>query len=658
MADLTIPLIGLTTLVGYFFSKNGKVPREKSINREKMEAFDKPNGANIYTSNVVTEANEEILHRSLQNYKDAYNPSETGFVLPLYNTYGIIGKKPSELDKNIKVLSSKELGELNDKNRIGKVESLVNEGIERMPMFYSTTLPTESPVQKSVKNINLLTGLPYESDHNNMVPFFGSNTKQNMEGFANSGILDNYTGKSLDFEHKKEIKSLQDLKPENIYGTKSQTDNIKDRYIKSIYKEGERLIEPIRIPAPKSGTFENNIRPQYKTINELRPGNNPKQIYTGVTLSGQMGEVRGVIGTVKKNGPPTFYESTPDHLFKGPASFVAPKVLEDYAVNFKTSSRAQYNLEYYGNANTGVSNKTSQRIVVDNSKELMEQFSNSEMPESLLQEPKRINFENDYMRNINTIKTVNDYGRSTMNQYENERSTTESKFELGNIDVSKKTQLVLRPSDNVKTTLKETTLRTNDSGNIKTIYKSNSTDPHEIGMSDMKPKNTQKEHLVDNKYIGQHTNGQNGLGYLVNKYDAKVTNKEIITTKSGEYKGNPNYKNESTSRNQYDNAVIRDKKQDLLMGQRSGGKQIFQTSSGKVSFGEVKTKANLLLREEQDNRTNMNVIVPQMIPDKNIINMQHNKIESSDNRFQPDLFKKQLSNNPYIIGNATQPRSK
>lgn len=30
MADLTIPLIGLTTLVGYYFSKNGKDNRKQS----------------------------------------------------------------------------------------------------------------------------------------------------------------------------------------------------------------------------------------------------------------------------------------------------------------------------------------------------------------------------------------------------------------------------------------------------------------------------------------------------------------------------------------------------------------------------------------------------------------------------------------------------
>jgi hypothetical protein len=651
MADLTIPLIGLTTLVGYFFSKNGKVQREQKLNRESIETFDKPNGDNIYTSNVVTEANEEILNRSLQNYKDAQKPSDTGFIPPLYNTYSTVGKNPTELGKES--LSSKELGELNDINRIGKLVSDLDNGVENMPMFRSTV---QNSIQQGSedKNINLLTGLPYEKDHNNMVPFFGSNTKQNMEGFANSGILDKYTGKTFEFQHKKEVDSFYDKKPENIYGMQSQTDNIKDRYIQSIYKQGEKPIESIYVSAPKAGTFENNIRPEFKDINELRPGNNQKQTYSGVVLPGQMGEVRGVIGKVKKNGPETFYESNPDYYFKGPGSFVAPKVKEDYTINFKTSSRDQYNLEYYGNVNSTNFNKSPQRVGIDNSNELqgnVETFTtaDSDLTNSLFQEPKRINYENDYMRNISGSKTVNDYGRSSLKQYTNERSTTEDRFDLGNITVSGK-QVVIRPTDDIKTTLKQTTLRTNDSGNVKTMYNMNSTDPYSIGMSDMNPKDTQKQNLIDNKYLGQSTNGQSGLGYLVNKYDAKVTNKEIITNNSN-YSGNPQYTNEFGSRQQYDNLVVRDQKQDLLMGQRAGGQQKFQISSGKVSFGEVKTKANLLLKEEIDNRNNMNAMLPQMIPDKHLINIQGNKEEANDNRLQPDLFIKQLGQNPYVINN-------
>lgn len=643
MADLTIPLIGLTTLVGYYFSNNGRNQKtEKERNkgiRNTIETFDKPNGENIYTSNVVTEANDEILKRSLQNYKDAYNPVETGVVLPFFNSYSAVGLNPTKLEKDIKTLTSKELGELNDMNRIGKIESMVDEGIHKMPMFKSTVEYKEDKDTEN-KNVNLLTGLPYEKEHNNMVPFFGSNTKQNVEGFSNVSLLDRYTGKSAEFGNKKEVESFYDVKPENINGMPSTTDVIKDRYIKSIYKQGEKPFEQEYIAAPKAGTFENNIRPEFKDVNELRPGNKQKQTYAGVVFPGKMGEVRGVAPKVKKNRPDTFYEKTQNHLFKGPGAYIAPEILNDYSLNLKPTYRKEYNIEYTGNAK--YLDKFPQRIGnIDNSNEL------DEISDSLFQDPKRINYENDYVRNVNTTKQVNDYGRSSMKQYKNERFTTEQNFQTGPIQPIEKGN-VLKPFDKVKTTLKETTLRENDSGYIKPSYTLSKSDPQNIGISDMKPKDTQKQNLVDNKYLGQHTNGQNGLGYLTSKYDAKTTNKEIITENSN-YKGNPHYKNETESRQQYENVVIRDSKQDLLMGQRAGGHQKFQISSGKVSFGQVKTTANLLLKEEQDKRSNMNTKLPQMIPDKNIINMQGNKIEGSYDRFQPDLIKAQLAENPYVL---------
>jgi hypothetical protein len=112
MSDLTLPLIGLTTLVGYFFSKDGKNPRETTEVRQSIEGFDKSNGSNIYTSNKVEEVNKEILERSMQNYKKAESPSTTGFIPPLFNIYSQVGK-----DTLLEGVSSKELAKINEINR-------------------------------------------------------------------------------------------------------------------------------------------------------------------------------------------------------------------------------------------------------------------------------------------------------------------------------------------------------------------------------------------------------------------------------------------------------------------------------------------------------------------------------------------------------------
>ena len=409
MSDLTLPLIGLTTLVGYFFSRDGRNPRDTEVVRENIEAFDKPNGKTIYTSNVVNEANDEILKRSLQNYKAAENPSDTGFIPPLYNTYSAVGNDSllsPVLSPEIVGLSSEQLGKLNDINRLKNVKEndISSKGkIDVMPMFkpLENYVGRESNTENESafrslpfkdEQINLLTNKPFENSHANMVPFFGSNTKQNMEMFSNQSLLDNHTGNTSTFKHKKETKSFYDKNPENIYGNpvfSTQVDT--DRYVPSLYRQNERPVEPEKVSAPIAGTFENTIRPSFKDVNELRPGNRQKETYKGRVLSGKMGENRGVMGEVEKNRPDTYFEN--NHRFSGPGEFTAPKVREDYSANMKSSSRQSYNMEYYGSGNSQIKS-TIQRVSggVDNS---------SELASSLFQEPKRQNFEGDYTRNLN-----------------------------------------------------------------------------------------------------------------------------------------------------------------------------------------------------------------------------------------------------------------
>ena len=65
-------------------SKSGvNVSNNRNLNVQK------PNGENIYTSNKVEEVNNELLQRSLANYKDAENPALTGILPPIYNSYSV-----------------------------------------------------------------------------------------------------------------------------------------------------------------------------------------------------------------------------------------------------------------------------------------------------------------------------------------------------------------------------------------------------------------------------------------------------------------------------------------------------------------------------------------------------------------------------------------
>lgn len=631
MSDLTFPLLGLTTLMGYYFSQNGKNERTKENIREKIEGFDKPNGDNIYSSNEVKKVNEEILERSLANYKLAEEPSKTGMLPPLFNTYSAVGNESVIETGKVGGLSSSKLSEINDINRVNNVfgkDQSQEMGISKMPMFnsmFSKELINEklnfSDVKDMKSNVNLLTGLPYEESHNNMVPFFGGNMKQKMEEFSNESLLDNRTGKNDLFKHKTELASLYDKSPENIYGAPVFTTQINtDRYIPSLYRQNERPIEPKYIAAPISGTIDNPLNPILgaKTVNELRPGNKPKETYEGRIIAGQMGEVRGIQSEVLKNRPDTYYEqASPDQLFKGPGAYVAPKLMENFSTNMKQSSRQDYNMEYYGIINNGGLNKSGQRIAscIDNSNELKD---------ALFQLPKRQNFTNDYVRNMSghiVEKSTNDYGKSSMVQYELQRATTEDKQHLLNANRSS-VGLSIRPQDNMKNTLKETTIYGNNTGYIKTNFNKNTTNTYHEGMSDMR---------------------------------AKTTCKEILTNKS-EFIPNPNANIASASRFNYSNMEINDDKQILISGQRPSGPQQFQIPSGKASYADIKTTFNMKLKEQEDDRDKMNVYTTQVIPDKNIIGMisrprfDNEPADTIDNdRLDPSLVSVQLKSNPYVI---------
>lgn len=694
MTDLTLPLIGLTTLAGYFFSRDGRNPRGEQTIRQNIETFDKPNGKNIYSSNVVNEANEEILQKSLDNYKKSENPSETGYIPPLFNTYSAVGNDSvlsPVLVSDIAGLSSQQLGKLNDINRLEnvietKTDKETSKDISNRPMFRSfigqeikpENIETDFSLPYKQTEINLLTGKPFEKTHANMVPFFGSNIKQNIETFSNESLLDSRTGNTSTYKHKKEISSMYDTKPENIYGNPvfaTQVDT--DRYIPSLYRQNERPVEPERIAAPIAGTFDNNIRPNFKDVNELRPGNRPKETYKGRTLSGKMGENRGIHGKVEKRRPDTFFEN--NHRFSGPGEFVAPKVREDYASNMKNSARQDYNVEYYGIHSNMVNHVSKQRLSnVDNSNELTAYFQN----------PKRHNFENDYLRNVDgTISQSHseyDYGRSALVVPESERDTTGVKSHLLNANLQGQ-GIRLKLQDEMKMTLKQTTMKTDNTGNVNSVFNSSGNDPYHVGMSNVVAKETHKETMVDNKYKGQ-VHKDDGMGYLVNKHEAKTTGKEIVTERSKdyitnagkiiknptvqstyanpekvrnaihpEYKGNAKYSTETESRTRFDNAVIRDDKQDVLMGQRPSGPQNFQISSGKGVYGDLKLTDNMLLKELVDTRDKI-INDYKHTPNKDQLGIPIRVREDNEavdtvtnDRLQPELVQFQLNENPFFI---------
>lgn len=660
MSDLTLPIIGLTSLAGYFFSKKVEKSPEIKANDNKIN-IEKPNGTNIYTSDAVNSVNAEMLERSMQNYKRSENPSETGVLPPLFNTYSVIGNDHF-FDKGAPTTT---LSEVNDINRYANIKA-PEPPIANRPMFNKIEFggkPLSQEIaqfdQKIIdSDVSLLTGLPLDTQHNNMIPFFGSNRKQNVETFNNLSVLDKHTGNTSVFRHKREVDAMFAPQQENIYGNPVFTTQVNEsRYIPSLYKQNEKPFMEERVSATIAGIYENNIRPQYKDVNDLRPGNKPKETYKGDIIAGQRGSVRGTQSDVKKQRPDTYYESGPERYFTTIGEFVAPKLAEDYSTNFKMTSRKDYNLEYYGGVRSDHLEQRPHVSSVDNSRELMG------IVDSIMQEPKRENYANDWVRNVKRdTQDVHDYGRGGMVSYETERATTESNTHLLN---AQKLEMGLKTvyRDAPRTTTKETTLLFDNRGNVKTTFDANITETVDNGMVNLNFKTTHKETLVDNKYIGG-VDKKEGLGYLTNKYDARTTGKEIVSERS-KYTGNAQGPSQNTLRDRYENAEIRDRQEIALSGERPPGPQYFQIGSGKNAYGEIKSTDNLLLKEQFDRRKPMNVnVVSKAIPDREQIgyvtrfNYDDDYMDTVTNdRLQPDLVLSQLDQNPYsLYGSANKRR--
>jgi len=694
----TALIIVATALTGYFLKSNSEPIRNVNeindiIPEYKMQATDIPVSSNIYNSNMYEDANNEELKRSLKHYSDSNNVSLTGALPPIYNSYGAIGNSNLKYNGND---NGNGVSDINNINRLSNVTTTTKPPIlEERPMFksyYNSTIGTEENFSNFGQNksgsesLSLLTGQPLNNEHSNMTPFFGSNVKQNMEEFKNTSLLDKYSGNKSTFIHKKELPKFFESYQEDIYGTPLITDSIDtDRYIPSAFKQGEKPFYEERVSAPIGFTITNPITDasvSNKTIDQLRVGTKPQITYEA-RLAGfkpQTTNVQTSIQSVDKNRPETSFDWGHSRLFTGPAQVVSQQLPENYTTNFQSTSRQDQNIEWTGPSKTQKADKTTPRLTksqYDNSDELNEIFVN-------FQEPKTQQFENQYQRNIgntNLNNNLDDYNINGFNPQIQQRETT-SKMHSINVNKSNIGQKVYT-QDKIKNTIKQTTLKFDNSGNIKNqnLLKGD-TQIYEIGNLNVTPKTTNKETTVKNKYNGQ-INKKDNMGYNIANYEAKTTNKE--TTVKNKYNGhiadinkspmdytvydnpikvrNParikNYigtskssNPENENRDQYNNAQINENKEKLLYS-RPSNKASGSGSLGIINnndIGDIKLTNNMLLKEgsyQMSNIGNTSSNIPSKINIGQIDKLATGNSEIPSSRLIGDLIENSLQNNPY-----------
>jgi hypothetical protein len=700
----TIAIMGILGLLGYSFAETSQ---EKLHDKDKtqeeraneMQNFKRtmPNSTNIYNSDRVNAVNDMMLDMASSNFNESSTPDMSGVLPPIYNSYSVTGDK-NILDKTQPTYNVT-WNTLSDVNNVNRRADVIGQKLPPQPVvaerpMFQTKYDQISQLNqqemasdnfsrfevsgKSNQEFSLLTGQSLDREHANMVPFFGSNVKQNVEAFKNTAKLDNYTGNTSHFEHKREVGKMFEQFKEDIHGSPLFTDKVEtDRYIPSKFHQGEKPFYEEKISAPVSFTYENPVTKasaDFKIIDDLRVASKPQISYTAPLKIGQYGKVRGVEGIVQKNKVNMDFELGHERLFTSVGAVTATTAPENYK-NMPVTSRQAQNIEYYGGAVDKQGLRTTSRIKIDNSNEL---FGNTD---ALFNEPSRQQLDADYARNIGSmVSDVNDYGKDGINLPELERETTNTMHVINANKSGAGNRVKLQ--DNAKNTTKETTLHQDNSGNIKTLFDKGKTFAYDIGVLGNEVKTTQKETLVENKYKGAPQR-KDQMGYAIANYDAKTTNKETThtdynghaskqtgksTTVYSTYQDPVKIRNavhavgytgvskgfdEEMSRDNFNNAEISETKEKALMGARPSGAHNHNYAGGVNVLGNVKLTQNMLLKEERNMHVENVSNITQLPPSVSQIGALQTRNKTSEvesrrvtNQFA-DLIGGQLKDNPY-----------
>lgn len=289
--------------------------------------------------------------------------------------------------------------------------------------------PNTQVTTKPTNFVSSLTGeqIPLEQfTHNNMQPYFRGTVKQNTNPEGNSVLMENFTGRGDFMIQKQETKCFFEPTANltNICGMPNNNDYYVSHMEEPKARRNDFPVEKIMVgpglnkgynATPSGGFQQADTRDyvRYKTVDELRPLSKPKTVMP----SRPQGPIkapntqRGSVGEFAKNRPDTYYEQSADQWLHTTGAYIKDTSRPVQLV--KPTARVETHKEYTGNA-TVVASKPG-------------------------------------------MGYKDDYGKSAINVYDNERTTTETKTVVSNI--TSVVKAIIAPFlDIVRNTPKEYTL--------------------------------------------------------------------------------------------------------------------------------------------------------------------------------------------------------
>jgi hypothetical protein len=312
--------------------------------------------------------------------------------------------------------------------------------------------------------------------HNNMVPFFGSHVRQNMDDKANATLMENFTGVNPLFCSKQETKSFFGPTKENIYGMPNNSDYYLGRMEAPKAQKNVLPFEQVRVgpgigrkngAEPVGGFQQLDSRDLVmpKCVDELRVKTNPKETYDGRILDGMKESLRGDIGEVKKNRVNRDWEQGEERWFKTTGAVLGASKEGEF--NVKSTNRTDTTREYMGVAEAAVKHRKEDPSVKPTSRMQLGEYG---------------------VRNATLAREGNDgddYGKSKIMVYGNERDLTAERVYQGNLTSLVKS--IVAPFLTVaKPTIKQTTIIGNDVTNFKGHEKQTIYDPNDVARTTIK----------------------------------------------------------------------------------------------------------------------------------------------------------------------------
>ena len=374
-------------------------------------------------------------------------------------------------------------------------------------------------------------GVTSDMTHNNMVPFFKSNTygynpmrEKQMENFAVRNI-ELFTGsdKNPQFRHKQEVENLfpdETGKVESVTGLPNFSDYFESRYIPSQSRNGELLTQPIRTtPGLNLGYTQNGntgrqdlYRVMPRTVDQLRTTDNPKVSHEQPIIPGQKGNKGRIMGKMVQQGPDRFYYNSPDSMLPQVGEFEAPAIYGKYIID-PTNREMNGGNDYVGPVKSHVDKNTPEY--------LQGQFKN----------PFKKTYEHAGPRNVQKDTRGQIINQESWTPNETKRQTINYGDQyIGNAGHNK-TQGYLLNNENA---IPEQTNRSMSEPNPIANVKGNKTSVPLINFLNYVPEVTKKQILLEDNGRKNLTNISNSLrGYLFNSINAipDQTLRSILTEK-------------------------------------------------------------------------------------------------------------------------------